>query len=80
MTTNAPAVPNASTPKIFVAGGGNEMKKTQYLLLLDDVLLVDCCEERMKQLRSEYSMKTLTMIENPQHRFYHCLLGCLNKK
>lgn len=56
------------------------MKKTQYLLLLDDVLLVDCCEERMKQLRSEYSMKTLTMIENPQRPFRHCLIGCLKKK
>lgn len=56
------------------------MKKTQYLVLLDDVLLVDCCEERMKQLRSEYSMKTLTMIENPQRPFRHCLVGCLKKK
>lgn len=80
MTTNAPAVPNASIPKTFATGGENGMKKIQYRVLLDDVLVVDCCEERMKRLRSEYSMKILTTIENPQHRFYHCLLGCLNKK
>lgn len=52
--------------------------RSQYFLLLDDALLVDCCEARRQQLEDEgYGVKVLACIENPYPPYRHCRLGCL---
>lgn len=48
-----------------------------YLLLLEGVILVDCCEARKKDLEQKYTVVVVKHVENSAVKVPHCGLGCL---
>lgn len=52
--------------------------RSEYLVMLDDVLIMDCCEMRKKELEKEWRVEVLAYAENLPNPSRHCGIGCIN--
>lgn len=50
---------------------------TAYSILIEDAIVVSCCEERKKQIEKEYRVTVLSYGENLKVSEPHCGFGCI---
>lgn len=50
------------------------MVRSEYMLMLDDWFIVDCCEERKKELSKDWKITVLIAGENLAIWDRHCLM------
>lgn len=52
--------------------------QSEYFLLVEDTIIVDCCEKRYQMLLSEgYAVKVMVHSINLRRPLRHCPLGCV---
>lgn len=57
------------------------MTRSEFLVLLDDWFIVDCCEKRKKELASEWTVRVLAYGENMKVATRHCgIKPCLRRR